>query len=81
MKHTYPQWENQDPDLPPYEGQHYIWSGNMRIVHAQRARKLRKRGVPLLPLHRVHDKSGGVHARGEFEPISQDRARYAWFTE
>jgi hypothetical protein len=39
----------------------------MRIVHTQRARKLRKRGVPLMPLH----------AKGD---MGRYRA-WAWFVE
>jgi hypothetical protein len=69
LPHAYPQWETPEDDSggEPVE----IWVGKMRIVHRQRARTLRRRGVPLLDL-RPHT-SRGYNAAG--------RAKYAWFVE
>lgn len=77
LQHEYPRWEGsyQDPTQDVF-----AWPGRIRFVSAQRARKLRKRGVPLLPMHRVRDNSGGEHRRGQFVPVLPNgRARYAWF--
>lgn len=47
MAHAYPQWVDG-----PGEQSHEVFLGRMRIVHTQRARKLRKRGVPLMLIGR-----------------------------
>jgi len=75
LQHEYPRWEGDafDPTQDVY-----AWPGAPRFVSAKRARKLRKRGVPLMPCHRVHDRSG-EHRPGEFYPTHGDRARYCWF--
>lgn len=76
-----PRWE-WDPDR---QEDIYVWHGRPRFVSAKRARKLRKRGVPLMPCHAVVDRSGGEHRPGMFEPRpipgapGTARARYAWF--
>lgn len=78
LQHEYPRWE-RDGDTGD---ERYVWPGLIRFVSAQRARKLRKRGVPLLPMHAVLDRSGGEHRRGQFEPTTPNgRARYAWFVD
>lgn len=56
----------------------FVYPGAMRLVSPRRARKLRKRGVHLMPLHAVRDPSG-VHRPGSFYPTSSGKARYAWF--
>lgn len=67
LQHVYPQWDTpeDDPRGEPVE----VWRGKMRIVHAQRARKLRRRGVPLMDL-RPRTSAGYV-----------GKAKYAWFVE
>lgn len=51
LMHTYPQWEPPEDDAnAPSEEWGEVWYGKMRIVHKQRARKLRRRGVPLMSL-------------------------------
>lgn len=47
LGHAYPEWVD-DPSEQPHE----VFVGRMRIVHTQRARKLRKRGVPLMLIGR-----------------------------
>lgn len=81
LEHECPRWESAAERGEDGGGDdpRYVWPGRMRVVSARRARKLRKRGVPLLPLHRVLDRSGGEHRPGHVEPIHGDRARYAWF--
>lgn len=66
MKHTYPHWDHLDDQGMPLDGPREVWTGNMRIVGRQRARKLRRRGVPIM-------RSIEVTTRG--------RHRHAWFTE
>jgi len=80
LQHEFPYWQD-DPHAEDGSGEsRHVWPGRPRYVSARRARKLRKRGVPLLPLHAVHDRSGGQHAPGYVEPTSPNgRARYAWF--
>ena len=71
LSHAYPRWEPPEDD--PYGDPCEVWVGRMRIVSPRRARTLRRRGVPLLPLHVVDE-----HGR----PRTPDgRARYAWFEE
>lgn len=57
--HAYPQWEppEDDPTAAP-EDYREVWRGAMRLVGRQRARTLRRRGVPLMSVHR----RGGVRA-------------------
>jgi hypothetical protein len=64
LQHVYPRWElsEEDPTADP----RLIWPGRMRIVGRQRARKLRRRGVPIT-------RSVKVTSRG--------RHRHAWFVE
>jgi hypothetical protein len=80
LQHEFPYWQD-DPHAEDGSGEsRHVWPGRPRYVSARRARKLRKRGVPLLPLHAVRDRSGGQHAPGYVEPTSPNgRARYAWF--
>lgn len=78
LEHEYPRWEGDERD-PSSGDAVYVWPGKPRFVSAKRARKLRKRGVPLMPCHRVHDCGGGEHRPGEFYPTSGQRARYCWF--
>lgn len=47
LGHAFPQWIDE-PGVQPHE----VFVGRMRIVHTQRARKLRKRGVPLMLIGR-----------------------------
>lgn len=47
LGHAYPEWVDG-----PGEQSHEVFAGRMRIVHTQRARKLRKRGVPLMLIGR-----------------------------
>lgn len=63
-------------------------SGHTRIVSAKRARKLRKRGVPLMAMHptrtvstdRCYEYLGFLTYTNQLEPTTPDtRARYAWF--
>lgn len=75
LQHTYPSWET-DRDLG--DEPRFVYQGAIRFVGKQRARKLRKRGVPLMPQHRVHDPNG-EHRPGQFYPTHGDKARYAWF--
>jgi hypothetical protein len=58
LKDAYPQWE-------PPEEYRKIWRGRMRIVGPRRARKLRRRGVPLV-------RSVAVTSHGQH--------RHAWFS-
>lgn len=76
LQHEYPRWET-DPNDPTGDAD-FVYPGRPRFVSKQRARKLRKRGVPLMPCHRVHDPHG-EHRPGDFYPTHGDRARYAWF--
>ena len=69
LQHAYPQW--LPPDDEPWGEPREVWVGNMRIVHARRARRLRRRGVPLMDLRPKTSK--GYNAAG--------RASYAWFVE
>lgn len=76
LQHECPRWERTTESVNEND-ERYVWPGRIRIVHGQRARKLRKRGVPLMPLHavRARDCSGR-----ENEPTTPNgRARYAWF--
>lgn len=77
LQHVYPQWEPPEDD-PNGELRH-VWRGKLRVVHAQRARKLRRRGVPLMDLRpRMHKGCGtGRGAAAGYE----GRAEYAWFVE
>lgn len=51
LPHVFPQWEPPEDDPgAPSEDWGQMWYGKMRIVHRQRARKLRRRGVPLMNL-------------------------------
>jgi len=77
LQHECPRWEGDERN-PSSGDAAYVWPGKPRYVSARRARKLRKRGVPLMPCHRVHDRSG-EHRPGEFYPTHGDKARYAWF--
>lgn len=65
LRHTYPRWE--PPESGPWneDDLRETWLGEMRIVHGQRARKLRRRRVPLMYLGRT----------------SAGRAEYAWFVD
>ena len=66
LVHSYPEWERDDSGE-----ERLMWVGRLRIVSPRRARKLRKRGVPLMPLHVVD---------GEGRPRTPNgRARYGWF--
>jgi|SRR5579859_7578509 len=85
LQHEYPRWESDDRD--PTQDVH-VWPGRIRIVHGQRARKLRKRGVPLMPLHKVYTVETNRFDRRlgystyikRIEPTTPNgRARYAWF--
>lgn len=69
LQHVYPQWEPPEDD--PLDELREVWRGKMRIVHAKRARKLRRRGVPLMDLRPMTE--AGYNAAG--------RAKYAWFVE
>ena len=64
LQHSYPQWETpeDDPAGEPRE----VWHGRMRIVGRQRARKLRRRGVPIMR---------------KIEVTTRGRHRHAWFVE
>ncbi len=83
LSHTYPRL-----DYPPgcevgNDDPREVWEGAMRVVSPRRARKLRKRGVPLMPLHAVRVVPDGVDGCGvsqhRVEPLPNQRARYAWF--
>lgn len=67
------------------EHEHPMRGGTPRVVSARRARVLRKRGVPLMPLHTVYlnpcDAERG-QARAPLTPGNgpgKQSARYAWF--
>lgn len=67
LQHTEPQYAPPEDDpLAPPEEYRQVWSGKMRIVGCQRARKLRRRGVPIM-------RSVEITSRG--------RHRHAWFVE
>lgn len=68
LQHVYPQMLPPDDDPgAPVEDYRETWVGKMRIVHRQRARALRRRGVPRWAMWTLH-KPG-------------ERAKYAWFVE
>lgn len=88
LQHECPYWSDDTNQGRVTNGALLVWPGVMRIVHGQRARKLRKRGVPLMPLHAVHtvdtnkfDKRTGYSMyANRIEPTTPNgRARYAWF--
>lgn len=64
LKHVCPRWEQPEGD--PTDDPLQVWDGQMRIVGRQRARKLRRRGVPIMR---------------SIEITSRGRHRHAWFTE
>lgn len=64
LQHAFPQWETPEDD--PHGELREVWRGHMRIVGRQRARKLRRRHVPIM-------RSVDVTRRG--------RHRHAWFVE
>src|ERR1700742_1010762 len=82
LQHTYPTWEPDDSG----EGRE-VWAGRMHIVSPKRARVLRKRGVPLMPLHAVvlFDVLGQENGYQRARPTTpgngpgKQSARYAWF--
>ena len=81
LQHIYPRWEH-DPD----RGEDVLtWGGHMRLVSAKRARKLRKRGVPLMPTHAVQiiEVGKGRQRHAPVRPGSPGKrgARYAWFED
>lgn len=86
LQHNYPDWQD-DPHTKDSNGEsREVWYGAMRVVSAKRARVLRKRGVPLMPLHAVHtvtvdgDEFGWSQFSKRHEPTTPNgRARYAWF--
>lgn len=58
LQHVYPQYEPPEDDpLASEEEYREVWNGYMRIVHARRARVLRRRGVPLLKVESTHGHS------------------------
>lgn len=63
LQHVYPQPEPWDDD--PADNRE-VWRGRMRIVGRQRARKLRRRGVPIMR---------------KVDVTSRGRHRHAWFVE
>jgi hypothetical protein len=72
LEAAFPVWEHCDRDGFPTTEPRQVWSGKMRIVHSQRARKLRRRGVPLMDLR---PRTGrGVNGY-------EGRAEYAWFVD
>jgi len=66
-----PQWEYTDHNGDPVDEPREVWHGELRIVHSQRARKLRRRGEQLIDL------------RGSFPREGQNpfKARYGWVVE
>lgn len=62
LEHVFPQWEF-DPDS---REERLVWTGRMRIIGRQRARKLRRRGVPIMR---------------KVEVTANGRHRHAWFVE
>lgn len=80
LQHAYPQWEppEDDPTAMP-EDFREVWCGKMRIVHRQRARKLRRRGVPLMHL----GYGDGTTAQQERSPKGNlvPFGPWAWFVE
>lgn len=63
LQHVYPQPEAWDGDPTDIRE---VWNGRMRIISRQRARKLRRRGVPIMR---------------KVEVTSRGRHRHAWFVE
>lgn len=82
LQHSLPYW-GTDSDGE----ERYLWPGFMRSVSAKRARKLRKRGVPLMSLHATYLVEWPTRRTALYEaPCTPGRpgkktARYAWFTE
>lgn len=88
LQHTIPYWVDTPLGEGNYGESDQIWHGRMRVVSPRRARKLRKRGVPLKPLHaarviatnRFDKRTGYSSYATRLEPIRPNtRARYAWF--
>lgn len=80
LQHEYPRWET-DPDT---REDRFVWPGMPRFVSAKRARKLRKRGVPLMACHAVHDAEVEGRYGLERRPLTpgapgKHNARYCWF--
>lgn len=65
LRHVFPEWDHFDDEGAPLDEPRQIWRGRMRVVSAQRARKLRRRGVPIMR---------------NVEITSTGRQRHAWFT-
>lgn len=86
LQHTYPTWQS-DPHAEDcgVDAGRRIWPGVPRFVSAKRARKLRKRGVPLMPCHAVFDAAERLQQYGHrYEPLTpgapgKKTARYCWF--
>lgn len=83
LQHTFPEWQEPTYNDGSRTGDdaREVWFGVMRVVSAKRARVLRKRGVPLMPLHAVRDVQASTLLGGRrYEPTTPNgRARYAWF--
>jgi hypothetical protein len=85
LQHNYPGWQD-DPHAEDSNGEpREVWFGVMRVVSAKRARKLRKRGVPLMPLHAVYLNPCDAERGQSRAPLTPGNgpgkrsARYAWF--
>jgi len=79
LRHNYPAWQD-DPHGEDGNDSREVWFGAMRVVSPKRARVLRKRGVPLMPLHAVREVAGQQFGPRRYEPTTPNgRARYAWF--
>jgi hypothetical protein len=85
LRHNYPGWQD-DPHAEDSNGEsREVWFGAMRVVGAKRARKLRKRGVPLMPLHAVYLNPCDAERGQSRAPLTPGNgpgkrsARYAWF--
>ena len=68
-----PQWEYEDHNGDPVDEPREVWYGKLRIVHRQRARKLRRRGEHLLDFRRSFPLAKGRH--------SDFKACYGWVVE
>ncbi len=65
-------WEYEDHNGDPVDEPVQRWHGSLRIVHRQRARKLRRRGEHLMDLRPRNGRGPNGY---------EGRAQYAWFVE
>lgn len=66
----FPVWSDTDHNGERLDEPVEVWYGKPRIVHRQRARKLRRRGVPMMDLRARNGKGPNGY---------EGRAKFAWF--